>query len=118
MVLAVVLVAAALAKVRDPGRTRAGFERLGLPAPAVVGRAVPAAEVAVAVLLVVVPAWGGMVAFALLAGFTAYLAGLVRSGRQVPCACFGATSDRPIGARQLARNAVLLALAGTAALWG
>lgn len=114
LVLSAVLLVAAAGKLRNPARTAAGFERLGLPVPRALARAVPAAEVAVGVALVVVPGWGGVAAFCLLAGFTAYLAAVVRSGRRVPCGCFGSTGDRPVSARDLLRNVVLLAAAALA----
>ncbi len=52
-----------------------------------------------------------IVAAVLLVAFTALIAVRLRQGRRPPCACFGAWSTRPIGALDLVRNAVLLALA-------
>jgi hypothetical protein len=114
LVLASVLGVAAVAKARRPQRTAATFARLGLPRPGALAWGVPGAEAAVAVALLTTPAWGGVVAFALLAGFTAYLAALVRSGRPVSCGCFGSSGDHPVSGVDLARNAALLALAAGA----
>lgn len=114
LVVAAVLAIAAAAKLTHRAQTVSGFTRLGLPRPSVLAWVVPAVEVAVAVALVVAPGWGGVVAFALLAGFTAYLAGLIRSGRVVACGCFGSAGDRPVAPADLVRNAMLLASAALA----
>ena len=71
----------------------------------------PVTELATALGLVVLPGWGGVLAFALLAAFTANLAFVIRSGRVATCACFGGTSTAPVSVRHLVRNGVLLALA-------
>lgn len=115
LAVAAVLSAAGVGKLANRSRTVAGFVRLGLPAPVVLAWAVPLTEAAVAVALLVVPAWGGVLAFALLAGFTAYLTALVRSGRTVPCGCFGSRGDHPVSGVDLVRNALLLAAAALAA---
>jgi hypothetical protein len=115
VVLAVVLAVAAAGKVVHHRRTVAGFDHLGLPAPAVAAWAVPAVEALVAVVLLAAPGWGGVAAFALLAGFTAYLAAVVASGRRVACGCFGSSGSRPVSGRDLVRNGLLLAAAGLAA---
>ena len=99
---------------RLPGSSRPG--RRGVPAPvALVGVAVPAAEVLAAVLLVPgrssVP--GLALAAALLVAFTAVIAVVLGGGRAVTCRCFGAGGAR-FGRRHLARNAVLLAAAAVA----
>jgi len=46
----------------------------------------------------------------LLAAFTALLAWHLRADERPPCACFGGSSQRPIGARDIVRNIVLLVL--------
>lgn len=109
--LAAVLVAAAVAKLREPARTRADFSALGLPLPGLLSRLVPAIEGAVAVALIVVPGWGAIAAFGLLSIFTALLVSLVRSGQTIACSCFGAVSDEPVSWVEVVRNAVLLGLA-------
>ncbi len=115
VLLALVLLAAAAAKLRRPDTTAGDFAALGLPAPKLLARLVPFAEVAVAALLLVLPGWGGVAAFAMLAGFSALLVGLIRSGSQVACSCFGAVSDEPVSWVEIARNLVLLLMAAGAA---
>ncbi|WP_052423186.1 MauE/DoxX family redox-associated membrane protein [Nonomuraea candida] len=56
---------------------------------------------------------GAAVAVVLLGGFSAALARALRRGVRPPCRCFGA-SPAPLGARHLARNLVLLAVATAA----
>ena len=114
--LAAVLVLAAVSKLRRPEATAGEFAELGLIGPRALARLVPMVELACAVALVVVPAWGGVAAFALLAAFTAVLVGVVRSGRIVSCNCFGALSSKPVSPLTLARNAGLLLLAAAATL--
>lgn len=116
--LAAVFVVAAVAKLRDAEGTTRTFASLGLPAPGVFARAVPLLELAVAVLLAVVPWLGGLAAVASLAAFTALLAGEVRSGSGVSCGCFGTASAQPISFVELVRNALLAIPAVTACLAG
>lgn len=115
LIVAAVLAVAAVAKLRRPAETERDFADLGLPAASTLARLVPAAELVVAALLVILPGWGGVVAFGLLALFTANLAVVVRSGRLVSCACFGAASRAPVSARHLVRNGALLVLCLVAA---
>ncbi len=113
LLLAAVMLRAAVAKLGSRRQTETDFAALGLAAPGVLAVAVPVVEVTVAVLLVVAPAWGGMVGAALLAGFTAVLVRVLRrpDGLIPSCACFGGSSRSPVSGRHLVRNAVLLALA-------
>ncbi|MDH4364565.1 MAG: hypothetical protein OEY70_10835 [Acidimicrobiia bacterium] len=115
LVLAAVLVVAAGAKLARRGETGRELASLGLVAPGVLAWTVPAAELTVAGLLVVAPAWGGMAAFALLVAFTTVLVRVLRSGRAVSCNCFGSLSSRPISPTALLRNLALVALAVIAA---
>ena len=115
LALAAVLAWAGVAKLRRPGATADDFAELGLPGAGLLSIAVPVAELVTAILLVLVPGWGGVVAFGLLAVFTANLAMVVRSGRLVSCACFGGSSRDPVSSRHLVRNLVLLAMAMAAA---
>jgi hypothetical protein len=55
--------------------------------------------------------WAPLGAAALLAVFTGAVVRALAGGRRPPCACFGALSARPIGARTVVRNLVLIALA-------
>lgn len=49
-------------------------------------------------------------AAALLVAFSVLLAIQLRKDERPPCACFGGSSQRPIGARDLVRNVLLLVL--------
>jgi hypothetical protein len=112
VVLAAALAVSASAKLRSRAAVQRQVELLvnDRLAP-LIGRALPAAELAVAVGLV---AWWsavpGVVALALLAAFTVVL---VRAqARRVPCLCFGATRlETPVGAASVIRNGVLGGLA-------
>lgn len=115
ILLAAVFVYAALAKLRDRSATTADFASLGLPRAEVWAVIVPATELITATTLAVVPGWGGVLAFALLAAFTTSLALVIRSGRVATCACFGGASTEPVSGRHLIRNGVLLAMALVAA---
>jgi uncharacterized membrane protein YphA (DoxX/SURF4 family) len=114
--LACVLGIAAASKTRDIKGTRSGFIDLGLPRPGLLAWAVPLAEALVALLMVLTPGWGGVAAFALLSGFTVVLVVTIRSGRIVPCRCFGGSSSEPVSWAQVARNAWLLSHAVVASL--
>ncbi|MEL7157527.1 MAG: MauE/DoxX family redox-associated membrane protein, partial [Actinomycetota bacterium] len=95
----------------------AEFAALRIRRPQLVVAVLIPLEVAVAAALVVAPAVGGIAAFALLAAMTTILVGVVRSGREATCRCFGALSSQPISPRTVARNAVLLTVAGAVALF-
>ncbi|WP_091095507.1 MauE/DoxX family redox-associated membrane protein [Micromonospora citrea] len=115
--LALVFLTAVVGKLR----TRAGFAafvasvgQFGVPArrTRAVARLAVATEAAVVVLLAVpstVPA-GLLLAAGLLGVLTAAIANALRRGARPACRCFGA-GDAPIGARHVARNLVLLAVA-------
>jgi uncharacterized membrane protein YphA (DoxX/SURF4 family) len=55
--------------------------------------------------------WDAAAAIALLVAFSAAIGVHLRRGDAVPCGCFGAASTRPVGGRDLVRNAVLVGLA-------
>ena len=115
VVIALVFVAAAVGKVRDPAGTRQGARDLGVPERSAgpTARALPMVEGAIAAL-VLVPAThriGAALAVVLLAIFTAAIAGALRSGRSPACHCFGAVAARPIGTDTLVRNGALIVLA-------
>ena len=115
--LAAVLVVAAVSKLRRPEETANEFGELGLLGSRQLARLVPLIELLCATALVLAPAWGGIMSFALLAGFSAVLIGVLRSGRVVNCNCFGALGSRPVSTMTLVRNAGLLLLAGLATLF-
>lgn len=116
-VLAVVMAAAAGAKLSRPADTRRSFEALGLRSPAALAGGVPVVELAVAVLLIAVPPIGAVLAVVVLVAFSAFLIGRLRRGDETPCACFGQVRPRPIDGRDLVRNIALLGLATTVLAW-
>ena len=116
VVVAAVFAAAGAAKLRDLRATAADFERLGLPDAALFARIVPLAELAVAALLLIVPAGGAIAALVTLAFFTTFLVGRLRAGVRVPCACFGAASKAPLSGVEIARNGGLIVLAAVAVM--
>ncbi|NJM40965.1 MAG: redoxin domain-containing protein, partial [Anaerolineae bacterium] len=71
-------------------------------------------ELAIAVLLAVPPAQplGAIGALVLLLAFTLALAAQLLRGKHPTCACFGSLSQAAISWRSVARNGVLMALAG------
>ena len=105
---AVFLVSGTL-KLRQPDwlATAAAFG-----APRTVARVLPMAEIVLGALLVTQlgGAWTALVALALLLAFTAAIATQLARGRQVPCACFGELSARPVDLVTVARNLALCAL--------
>ncbi len=115
LVLAVVLGAAGVAKLRDRGGTAEALAAFGAPRRSVAALAValPIAELVTAAALV--PrraAWGAaLAALALLATFTAAVARALARGQRPDCRCFGQLEPSPIGASTLVRNGALLALA-------
>jgi len=103
--LAVTFAASAVAKLwRRPDMAELGLPRWS-------GAALAALELALAALLLLAPSAGGIASLAVLSGFTTFLARRVGTGRG--CACFGSTAA-PARWWHLARNAVLLLLAGLA----
>jgi hypothetical protein len=111
LALAGVLVVAAVAKVRDPAATARSFEALGVPRPRTMARVVPAVEGGTAVVLVLTPALGGLVALGLLGFFTTFLVSRLVAGVRAPCSCFGSIRHDPLSAANLVGNAFLLLLA-------
>ena len=114
LVLAAVFGWAAVAKVRAAGPTTASFRGLGLPAPRLLARAVPAVEAVLAVALVLRPAVAAFAALALVVVFSLVIVRAVAAGSTVGCACFGGGSgedDRPVSVLEVVRNGGLGALA-------
>lgn len=114
LVLAAVFVRAGAAKLARPGPTAASFLALGVPIPAFMARAVPAAELVLAVVLIAAPVAGGLASLVLLASFTVLLARALASGLDVGCNCFGSASTEPVSRRDLVRNGFLAMLAAAA----
>jgi hypothetical protein len=111
VLLAVAFAFAAGAKFADRAGTTKGFEALGLRRPEQLAIQVPTIELSTAVLLIVAPVGGALVALLLLGAFTLYLVRKIRAGSDAPCKCFGGVGTHPVGWRDVARNAVLGALA-------
>lgn len=111
-----------VAKLADHAGTRRALEGFGVPprftSPLVL--LLPIAELATAALLLPasVAGLGVACALALLGVFTIAIAVALARGRTPPCNCFGQLSARPISRRTLARNGLLLALAGSLAWAG
>jgi uncharacterized membrane protein YphA (DoxX/SURF4 family) len=116
LVLAAIFAWAAAAKLRRPVPTAATFRAIGLPAPAVMARAAPAAELAIAAALVLVPSIGATAALVALAFFTTLLVSRLRDGSPVSCGCFGTASEQPISFVEPLRNLFLAGLAVAALL--
>ncbi len=114
--LVLVFAASAIAKLRSPGVTLDQFREIGIPSPEITRYALPVIEVAVLLALIFAKPWGGIAAFVLLTGFTTTLVSIIRSGRTVGCACFGAVSNQPVAWGQVKRNAVFMAMALVVAL--
>ena len=116
IVVGIVFIVAGASKLAVGDGWRRQAAELGAPSFSVTP--LPWLELAVGAALVVhlgkpVPA---VLAIALLIAFSALLIARLREGRRPPCACFGAWSASPIGARHLVRNGVLTVLA-VVALW-
>ena len=115
VVLGVVLLVAGIAKRADRGWPQ-DAAALGTPAWAI--PVLPWFEMLLGAVLVsglARPAAAALAGLVLLV-FTGLLIVNLARGRRPPCACFGASSRRPIGPGSLVRNLVLLALAVTAFL--
>lgn len=118
VVLGLVFIFAAMAKVSSPRQWQAQAADLGVPrAVAIV---VPFVEAVVGALLVTQLARHvvAIVAAAMLLAFTALLVVRLLQGRRPPCACFGALTARPIGWSNVVRNACFFALAVLIAILG
>ena len=110
LVVAPVFIYAGVAKFATFENWTFQARALGAPDPFVV--LVPLAEIALAVLLV--GGWWFDQAVAasliLLVGFTILLLVRLRDPERLPCACFGATSQRPMSWLDVLRNVILIAV--------
>lgn len=114
-VLASVLGWAGMAKLRRRPTTVSSFAGLGLPRPELLATAVPLTELAVAVVLLLLPRVGAVAAVALLAAFTVFLLSRIRAGASVGCGCFGSARSGPPSVVEVIRNLGLVVLALAAA---
>lgn len=122
LLLAAVFALAGVGKLARRGETEAtlGEFGVGATARAPLAIALPLAELAIAVGLLpalTAPA-AALAAFLLLAAFTVGVARVLRGGEEVDCNCFGALAPSRVNGWTLARNAALMALAGTVAVAG
>lgn len=111
LVLAVVFAWAGAAKAVAPLDTAASFAALGLPGPRLLARVVPGLELGLGAALVLGVGAAPFAAVALLAGFSAVLVRVLRSGLRVVCSCFGAARREPVSSVDIARNGLLAVLA-------
>jgi peroxiredoxin/uncharacterized membrane protein YphA (DoxX/SURF4 family) len=120
--LIAVFVTAAVGKLLDLQGSRASLVGFGVPRQyaALLGTALPFAELAVAVALVFRPTaqWGALGALVLLLLFIAGISNAMRKGEAPDCNCFGAIHSSPAGKATLARNIGLAAVAVVAVAWG
>jgi hypothetical protein len=89
------LVASALAKLRQPGPAAAALVELHLPATTLLVRAVSLVELAAAVLMVAQPALGAPIACALYLGFAALVVVQLIRGSTRSCGCLGSAALAP-----------------------
>jgi len=122
IIVAAIFAVAGVAKLLDTHGTRAALEGFGV-APRFVPTgtvALPAAELATAVL-VLVPAtawWGGLGALLLLAIFMVAVAVNLGRGRTPDCHCFGQLATSTIGRGTIVRNACFAVPALIVVLFG
>lgn len=116
IVLGAVFLVAGAAKVA--GRELWESQARGLGVPGVVIVVLPWIEIVVGAALVVQLATPlpQLVAAVVLVAFTSVIGANLARGRRPPCACFGAWSTEPLGARHVVRNVGLIALAAVALL--
>lgn len=114
-VAAIVLGAAAVAKLRSPGGAERALAAVGLSMPRAVVRVIASAELALAALVLLAP---GRVTSGLLAVMYAVLAVVahVLAGRGAACGCFGA-ERAPASAAHVWLSAVLAATAAAGVAW-
>jgi methylamine dehydrogenase accessory protein MauD len=122
LVLAGVFVTAGLAKLADLAGSRQAVVEFGVPQrlAATAGVLLPLFELAVAVALVPVVSarFGALAAVVLLIVFVASIANAMAHGRAPDCHCFGQVHSAPAGWPTLARNSVLLGVAGFVTVGG
>lgn len=109
--LAAVFLIAAIGKLLDVAGSRRALQEFGVPdrATRFGGVALPVAELAVGVALLIRPAarWGGAVALLLLLAFVGGVTRAMSRGQAPDCHCFGQIHSEPAGPATLIRNAVL-----------
>lgn len=120
LLLAAVFAVAAAGKLLGRSRTVETLAEFGVPESIrrPIAIALPLVELAIAVALLpaATAAWGALAAALLLAAFTAAVARALLQGREVACNCFGSLGSSRISRWTLARNVLLLVLAGGVAI--
>jgi len=116
LLLAAVFGVAGIAKAMDPDGSRRAMISFGIPeklAP-LFGRGLPALEILIAIALIpLAAAWlGAIAALALLLAFGVGIAVNLARGQSPDCHCFGQLHSEPVQWSTLARNVVLMAVAG------
>ncbi|GGA71586.1 hypothetical protein GCM10011490_22860 [Pseudoclavibacter endophyticus] len=119
--LAVVLGYAGIAKIRSPRSVDRAFRDLAvhpLLARPWMRRALPYAEIALAVALLAAWGWASIVtavcAALLMAAYLVLIARAVMQREDVVCNCFGGNGDRPVNGWTLMRNLALMVAAALA----
>lgn len=115
LLLGVVFLIAAVAKLRDRAAFRQSVVAFGFPA-ALAGAAsvlIPIIEIVVAILIIRAPSAGvgALASLLLLLVFTAAIAINLARGRTPSCSCFGTAASEPIGPATVVRNLALAACA-------
>lgn len=120
--LGIVFLVAATGKLLDLEGSRRALEEFGLPARAarLGGAMLPAAELAVAIALLIRPSarWGAAAASLLLLAFIAGVGRAMSRGEAPDCHCFGQIHSEPAGPATLIRNAALAAAAALVLIAG
>lgn len=116
LVLGVVLLVSAVAKLARPGGARESAAGLRVPVWSAV--AVPWVELVLGSLLVaaLLLPWSAVAAGLLVLAFTAVLVRVLARGEHPRCRCFGSLTAGRVTWWSVGRNAVLLVLAAVAAL--
>jgi hypothetical protein len=125
LVCGVVLLVSGLAKLRDAPATEAAFAAMPVPevlrSRAVI-RALPVVELVLGALLVLTWGWVlaavSVLAVAMFVVYWVLVLVVLRRGEPVDCGCFGSVGDDRVTGSTLARNTVLLVLAGVAVAFG
>jgi uncharacterized membrane protein YphA (DoxX/SURF4 family)/thiol-disulfide isomerase/thioredoxin len=121
-VLAAVFLVAGIGKLLDLEGSRRALEEFGAPARVsrLGGVALPAAELAVALALLIQPSgrWGALAALLLLLVFAGGVARAMLRGQAPDCHCFGQIHSEPAGRSTLIRNSLLAAAAALVVVAG
>jgi thiol-disulfide isomerase/thioredoxin/uncharacterized membrane protein YphA (DoxX/SURF4 family) len=122
LVLAAVFATAGAAKLADLEGSREAMQGFGLSEPLarIAGVFLPVVELMIAVALIfsVSARFAAFAAALLVLCFCAAIGNALAHGKAPDCHCFGQVHSAPAGWRTLARNAVLLAVAGFVAIAG